>query len=622
VFIHSLLGTRALLALVCGVCVAVPMAHAESVAADADPLAQILVTANRIEQRSADVLASTTAYTREDIERLQVTSLQDLLRGDLGMTLGNSGGPGKLTSLFMRGTESDHVLVLIDGIKVGSATSGTTPFEGLPMSQVERIEIVRGPRSSLYGSEAIGGVIQIFTRRGGGELRPSLSLGGGSYATVSADAALAGGGDRAWFSLRGNDLHTDGFNACRGSSALIAGCYTEQPDNDAYDNWGASLRAGTHLGDSAEIEGFWLRSSSDVDYDGDYQNRSKTRQQVLGGRASWDLLPRVSLSLSLGRSWDDSRDFRDHTFVGDFETERDSASLQAAFRLSPGHSLQLGADYLQDKVAGTTDFTVDSRANTGVFAQYLGTVGRLYVEASLRHDDNEQFGTRMTGGGALGFRLSPALEFYAQYGTAFKAPSFNDLYYPFFSNPGLRPERSHSTELGARGRSGALSWGLNTYETRVTDLIGFDSAFNIRNIDLARIRGVEASGAVSVDRWRLGVKATWLDPENRTPGADYGNVLPRRVERTGRIDGDYLASRWSAGVSLIAEGERYDDAANTLRLGGYGTVDLRAEWRVGAAWCVQARIANLFDKSYETVAFYPQAGRAAYLTVRYDAARP
>ncbi len=246
-----------------------------------DTVAPIIVTATRTAQTADQTLASVTVITRAEIEQQQAQSVEDVLRGVPGLSLANSGGPGKATSVFLRGTNSDHVLVLIDGVKVGSATLGTTAFEELPIDQIDRIEIVRGPRSSLYGSEAIGGVIQIFTRKGGGPTTPYFSVGAGSYRTYNASAGVSGGGTRGWYNFSANDDHTAGINACKGS--LTAGCFAIEPDKDGYRNASGTVRAGYRFDNGTEVDFHALRAQGSTAFDGSFVNAAQFAQQVVGG---------------------------------------------------------------------------------------------------------------------------------------------------------------------------------------------------------------------------------------------------------------------------------------------------------------------------------------------------
>lgn len=580
----------------------------------------IIITASRTAQTADETLSSVTVITRKEIERQQAQSVQDLLHGIPGVDIANNGGPGKATSVFLRGTESDHVLVLIDGVKAGSATLGTTAFQHIPVEQIERIEIVRGPRSSLYGSEAIGGVIQIFTRKGGGALKPFFSIGGGSYGTYNASAGLSGGGERGWFSLSVSGIDTEGFNACDGKpSPGGAGCFTTEPDKDGYHNLSGSLRAGYRFDNGLEMDVHALRTTGETEFDGSFVNESESVQQVFGGTLRFSPTDLWDITLTAGRSRDESDNFKDGVFQSRFDTERDTVTFQNDFAIATEHLLTVGADYQDDWVDGTTAYTISSRDNTGLFAQYQGMFGDHDLQLSLRRDDNEQFGNRNTGGAGWGYALGEGLRLTASYGTAFKAPTFNELYFPGFGNPNLRPEESRSFELGLSGKANWGNWSLNAYETRIDDLIAFDaSTFAPANIDQARIRGLEAVLGSRLGNWDLNANLTLLDPENRSGGANDGNVLPRRARQSLRLDAERDFGRYRLGATLLAAGKRYDDLANTRELGGYSTIDLRAEYALTEDWRVQARVENLLDKDYETAAFFNQPGRSLYLTLRYQ----
>lgn len=586
-------------------------------ATDIDP---IIVTATRTAQTADETLSSVTVITKKEIERQQAQSVQDLLRGIPGVDIANNGGPGKDTSVFLRGTESDHVLVLIDGVKVGSATRGTTAFQHIPVEQIERIEIVRGPRSSLYGSEAIGGVIQIFTRKGGGALKPFFSIGGGSDQTYSASAGVSGGGERGWFSLSASGIDTEGFNACNGKpSPGGAGCFTTEPDKDGYRNLSGSLRAGYRFDSGIDVVIHALHAEGKNYFDGSLVNESESVQQVLGGTLRFSPTEVWHASLTAGRSRDESDNFKDGAFKSRFDTERDTVTFQNDIDVAADHLLTVGADYQDDRVYGTTTYAVTSRGNTGLFTQYQGRFGDHDVQLSLRRDDNEQFGIRNTGGAAWGYALDKNLRLTASYGAAFKTPTFNELYFPGFGNPNLRPEGSDSFELGLGGKPAWGRWSLNAYETRIDDLIAFDaSTFAPANIDQARIRGLEAVLGTRLGNWDLNTNLTLLDPENRAKGANYGNVLPRRARQSLRFDADRDFCRYRLGATLLAAGKRYDNLANTSELGGYATFDVRAEYSLAKDWRLQARVENLFDKDYETAAYFNQPGRSLYLALRYQ----
>ena len=588
-------------------------------AAGDDPLT-INVTAARTPQSNVDTLASVTVIDRDEIERRQAHSVQDALRGVPGLSFSNNGGLGKATSVFLRGAESDQVLVLVDGVRVGSATLGTTSIQDIPIDQVERIEVVRGPRSSLYGADAIGGVIQIFTRKGGGALTPRLSLGGGSHGTQDYSAGLSGGGERGWFNIGASHLQTRGFNSCDGLPFPPGGgCFTDEPDHDGYRNTGVSARAGYRLTDSLSAEAHYLRGEGENEYDGSVfsSNSSDYTQDVLGARMDWQVLPAWQMSLSGGRSRDLADAFHDDSFRSAFNSNRYSASWLNVFAIGAAQRLTLGADWLDDRVSGTTDYDQDSRDNAAGFAQYQGQFGSHELTAAVRRDDNQQFGGHTTGSLAWGYRFSPTLRVMASWGSAFKAPTFNELYFPFFGNPSLDPEEADSYELGVAGQHGAVDWSLNLYRTDIDELIGFDASFVPVNIDKTRIRGLEAIASTRLAGWDLAANLSVLDPENRGQDANRGNQLPRRAKLLGRLDADRSLGAWRLGASLYGEGRRYDDIANTTELGGYVTFDLRAAYALTRDWSLEGKLANALDKHYRTAGLFNQDGRNAMLTVRY-----
>ena len=588
-------------------------------AAGDDPLT-INVTAARTPQSNVDTLASVTVIDRDEIERRQAQSVQDALRGVPGLSFSNNGGLGKATSVFLRGAESDQVLVLVDGVRVGSATLGTTSIQDIPIDQVERIEVVRGPRSSLYGADAIGGVIQIFTRKGGGALTPRLSLGGGSHGTQDYSAGLSGGGERGWFNIGASHLQTRGFNSCDGLPFPPGGgCFTDEPDHDGYRNTGLSARAGYRLTDSLSAEAHYLRGEGENEYDGSVfsSNSSDYTQDVLGARMDWQVLPAWQMSLSGGRSRDLADAFHDDSFRSTFNSNRYSASWLNVFAIGAAQRLTLGADWLDDRVSGTTDYDQDSRDNAAGFAQYQGQFGSHELTAAVRRDDNQQFGGHTTGSLAWGYRFSPTLRVMASWGSAFKAPTFNELYFPFFGNPSLDPEEADSYELGVAGQHGAVDWSLNLYQTDIDELIGFDASFVPVNIDKTRIRGLEAIASTRLAGWDLAANLSVLDPENRGQDANRGNQLPRRAKLLGRLDADRSLGAWRLGASLYGEGRRYDDIANTTELGGYVTFDLRAAYALTRDWSLEGKLANALDKHYRTAGLFNQDGRNAMLTVRY-----
>jgi len=584
-------------------------------------LEPVIVTATRTPVDIGDALSSVSVISRADIERLQPVSIADLLTGLPGVNFANVGGYGQQTSLFLRGTNSSHTLVLIDGVRIGSVANGLAAFEQLPVEQIERIEIVRGPRSSLYGADAIGGVIQIFTRHGSrsGGLEPSLALTAGSEHLLRGQAGLSGGDPHAWYNVSVGGQYAGGINACRvGAGQVFAGCFTDEPDRDASRNRNLVLNGGYRWDNGTQLAANWLRSLGEIHFDGSYQNRSRAVQQTAGATLTVDLTRAWKSTLAAGQNLDRYDNYKNRDFVGYIDSQRNQASWQNDISLTANQLLTLGIDWQGERIDSDTGFLATRRRDTGAFAQYQASFGRDEIALSARRDHNSQYGNHDTGALAWGHHFDHGVKLTASYGSAFHAPTFNDLYFPYGSgNPDLKPETSRSAELGVSQQQGDWNWAVNAYQTRIEQLIALDSHYFPGNISKARIRGVEGQFGARLGDWQLQTYLTWLQPRNEDGGSNDGNVLPRRAEQTARIDLDRSYGEFAVGATFNAAGHRYDDAANAHRLGGYATTDLRASWQLDRAWQLEARLANAFDRDYETVWYFNQPGRELLLTLRY-----
>jgi vitamin B12 transporter len=557
-------------------------------------------------------LAPVSIVTRQDIEKYQATSLPDVLRRLPGITLSNSGGVGKATSVFLRGTNSSHVLVLVDGVKVGSATTGSVAFEDLPLDQVERIEVVRGPRSSLYGSEAIGGVIQIFTRKGGKGFQPEVSVSAGSHNTQKANVNLAGGNATTWYNVNGGTEQTDGFNATANN---------KEPDADGYARDSVSLRTGHRFANGTEADVSLLQAQGNSDYDGSFGNQSDFVQQAISGKLRHTIGDKVVVTAQLGQAKDENDNFKDGTFKSRFNTTRATAAVQADVQVTPNAAMTIGVDQQRDKVNSSTTYDVSSRDNTGVFANYQQQVGVTQFDVSARQDDNEQFGSHTTGGVAVGRDLSNGMRVTAAYGTAFKAPTFNNLYYPNSGDPTLQPETSQNVELGVSGKAASdkVRWSANAFSNEIDNLISYPPpTYAVSQTDKARIQGVELGAGTQVAGWDVNANLTMQKPENRS-GADVGKNLINRPAQIVNVDIDRELGKFRVGATVHGESQRYTDSANTesKKLAGYSTLDVRADYRVSKDWTVGAKIGNVFDKAYQTNNGYNQDGVNGLVTVKY-----
>jgi vitamin B12 transporter len=588
---------------------AIVLSFSHSAHAERDPANAIIVTATRTAVTADETLAPVTVITREDIERSQAKSVAELLTGTAGVNSSVSGGYGKATSLFLRGTNADHVLVLVDGIRVGSATLGTMQWEYLPLAQVERIEIVRGPRSSLYGADAIGGVIQIFTRKGEPGFRAGATAGGGSDDAKEYTANISGAQGGFHYSASASHFRTDGINARTVAAA-------NEPDDDGYYNKSGSARVGYRFSNTTELQAFVLHTEAQSEYDGSFVNETDTIQNVSGVEFSTAFSDNWNSKFQVGHGRDESENFLDRAFRSNFNTTRRTQSWQNDISLPAKQLVTLGVDHQTDLIDSSSTFVTTSRDNTGYFAQYQVDFGAASLLLGGRSDDNQAYGNHGTGNIALGVPLrGERLRLIAAYGTAFKAPSFNQLFFPSFGNPDLKPEESETFDLGLRGKRSGMTWSANAFQNNVDNLIVFlPPTFAPVNIGRARIRGLETEVVAKTGNNRLALNGTMLDPRD----VESDKLLPRRAKRIMRIDESYQLGRWQVGATWLAQSYRYDDPQNTIRVGGSSVVDLYTRWDLAKHWFLQARAANVLNKEYQTAATFNSPGRNYFATLGYQ----
>lgn len=576
----------------------------------------VIVTATRTAQTADETLAAVTVIDRTAIERSQAKSLAELITGFTGLDSAVSGGYGKDTSFFLRGTNSDHVLVLIDGVKIGSATLGSTAWQFLPPAQIDRIEIVRGPRSSLYGSEAIGGLVQIFTRKGRAQTQTRAAAGGGNYGTYEAAASVSGAAGNSHFSLSAGHFLTEGFDARQPVPGPFG---LDEPDRDGYRNESLSTRAGHRFGNGTEISAQYFRAWGKTEFDGNFQNQADFVQEALGVNLDASPANNWAVKLSVGRSRDDSENFKDGAFASNFDTKRDTATWQNDVTLSPHQLLSLGVDYQNDRISSNENFAQTERDNVGLFTQYQAELGQSRLLLGLRQDDNQQFNEHATGNVAWGYALSNQLRVIVSYGTAFKAPTFNELFFPGFGDPNLVPEESESAEIGLQAKQRWGSWDVRAFRTNIDKLIATlrDPVTPLSapaNIDAAEIEGIETRVTTTVAGWQTAVNLTWIDPRDKSTD----KVLARRARQTLRIDADRRFTNWQIGASLVAQSHRFDDANNDIRVAGYGLLNLRAQYELAKHWLLRATVDNALDKTYQTAHTFNSAGRALFLSLEYQ----
>lgn len=583
-------------------------------------LPDLVVTATRTETAKNQLAAAATVYTRQDIERLQAKTLPELLSGSTGIDIVQTGGYGKDTNIYMRGTNSDHVLVLIDGIKVGSVTSGTTPFQFIPIDQVERVEIIRGPQSSLYGSEAIGGVIQIFTRKGGQDEKPSLTLdaGGGSYDSYRASGTVSGKWKNNWYSLGSSQFGSQGFNSRQPTPGIFG---VNQPDKDGYLNTALNARAGHRFDNNAEVEAFFMHAEGKTEFDGNFQNKTEFVEQSVGATASMNIVDNWRSILRFGQSRDDADNFAPNgAFASKFNSTRWNASWLNEVALSDDHKLVVGSDYRLDQVDSSTLYNETSRYDAGIFTELHSRLwDNHFFNASVRGDKNEAFGEQVTGNFGWRYNGDYGISPFAGFGNAFKAPTFNQLYFPGFGNASLKPEQSTSFEAGLAGDHEWLQWELRGYHTNIDNLIVavtnpttfFSTA---ENVGKAQIDGIEAEIGTHIMAWNNKLSMNLMSPKNR----ESNMRLPRRSDKTLSYDLSRSFGQLDLGAKVLAQAGRFDDTLNQTKVAGYVTVDLRSTYHLSKNWALSAQLNNLLDKNYQTVNTYNTADRNFFVSIHYN----
>lgn len=581
-----------------------------------ETLDNITVTANRMP--SVNVLAPTTIITRDDIERLQISDLPTLLSRQPGIDMVMRGGLGKTSDISMRGTKSDHVLVLVDGIKWHSATSGGASLQDFPIEQIERIEIVRGSRSGLYGSEAIGGVIQIFTRQGKQGVTPYAKLGYGTHDSKKLAAGVSGGNSTTHYSVNVNHESTEGINAKENVN----------PDKDGYRNNSFSAKISHNLTNKISIGANFVRVEGHNEADPSRSmtefNTSDAVHQILGINSKIAISDLWSLSLQLNESRDQTETFRDNSLRSEINTRHRAVNVINTFTLTPEHTLNVGLDYDIDDIDGSEDYLQKSRDNKAAYVSWQANVAKHGWLISARHDDNEAFGHQNTGNAEYGYWLQDDLRLSINTGIGFKAPTFNDLYWPASSssagNPDLLPEESKSIGASINGDSPWGSWAINVYQNEIENLIDWKkvssspSFWTPSNIANVKIKGIEFEFATVIGGWDTAINASFLKPENE----ETGNTLERRAQRLANVNIDKQWSAWSTGATWKLRGHSFDDEDNTDRLGGYGLLDIRIAYDLSQDWSINANLTNVFNKEYQTVETYNSLDRMVMFTLSYQ----
>jgi vitamin B12 transporter len=592
-----------------------------AIAAEKHPqsLDKIVVTATRFPVPIDDVVPSTFVIDRTELERTLAPDITDLLRFRTGLEIGRYGGPGQTTSLFLRGTDSNHTLVLLDGVRINPGTVGGAALQNISPQLIERIEVVKGPRSTLYGTDAIGGVIQIFTHAKQAE-GFSTSASYGSDATMSGNATGGWQGESSHIGFGFNYLESDGFPPRIGDSRA-----------GAYDDFSFNLAGSTDLGGGELGATFW-RANGAVDYIGfssrAFENAQLTQDYVNeAGVVHYEwLLGAWQSRVEVGRMVDEieQREVRDS--LGSFEstdysnTHRTTIGWQNDFTLSDSQHLTAGVSFADEKARSEGFGEIDTDI-VNAFVQDHFTLGKHDLTGAVGYVDHETTGGHTTWNVDYGFHLTPAWRLIASAGSAFRAPDATDRF-GFGGNIDLKPEESRNYELGLRysisdDQRLSLSAFHNDVDELITYLVTDPVTFDgqLENVDRARIRGIELGYRLDRATWQLRADAIYQDPEDRATG----DQLLRRAKENFTLGYLQRLGRVEVGIDLLAAGKRFDFGGTELD--SYVLTNLSARLNLGAGWSATAQIENVLDEEYELVSGYRTQDRAAYIGVRYEAGR-
>jgi vitamin B12 transporter len=608
--------------------------YSQSQSQAAPQLRETVVTATRTAQPLADLVADVSIVDRATIERSGATGVADVLARLPGIEINRNGGIGGTSSVFSRGGNSQHTAVYLDGVRLDTqAGTGGASWESIPLAQIDRIEVLRGPAAAVYGSDAINGVIQLFTRKGQGPAAPYIGFGVGSHGLRKLDAGVSGavGTNSAFdYSLGLARETSDGFDA-QPQRLLVPGDFLStppgdglrNPDQDGYRSTSANARVGFQINRAQRLEATLLASELKSQFDEfshdpaspvDDVAHTKLRAAGLNWHAQWTNAYSTRLSVTDSYNWYETTPSRYLT-----TTNLRGYLFQNELRFGP-HLVTAALERREDELENDAVGPNRSRTQNAVALGYGLVQGSHTVQLNARHDDDSGFGGKSTGSAAYGFAITPKLRMTASAGTAFRAPTL----YQRFSEYGvssLQPETSRNLEAGLRYTDGANSLGLVAYRNKVRNLITFVegpgacvSSFGCYDsVARAEYKGITVSGSYVLSSMKLGASLDLQNPRD----LDSGKQLARRSKQHATLTADTRAGSWLLGAEAQFSGKRFDDEANTRVLSGYSLLNLSASTPIAKDWTLLARVDNLADKQYELARTFATAGRSFYAGVKW-----
>lgn len=595
------------------------LTQAQQVAlADAVHLQETVVTANRIEQPLSDLVADMSIVDRETIEAAGAVGIADVLTRLPGVQMVRNGGAGSTTSIYLRGAETRFTAVYIDGVRMDSQSTGGASWQDIPLEAIDRIEVLRGPAAAVYGSDAIGGVVQIFTKKGEGRAKPYVGLGWGSRGTVKAQAGVSGAQGGWDYSLGVSHASSNGFNARTTATA--------NPDADGYRNNAFNARLGYQINNAHRVEATALTSYMNAGYDtSKADDRSIYKMSAVG--MSW--LAKWSDVYSSRLQYTQSRDF--------YQTKPSPYGTDTRLHSYLFHNeWKLGAQTVTAALERREDKLVNSGLDTGTRERSQNALALGYglhqglhtLQLNARHDRDSEFGGHTTGSAAYGYEFMPNWRATASAGTAFRAPT---LYQRFsqYGDAALQPEKGRNVELGLKWGKGSDSLSATVYRNNVSNLINYVGGTGTcssvalsgpkggcyANVAKARYEGITLAATTRLGTVNLQGSVDFQNPRD----TDKDLQLARRAKRYANLSADTMVAGWKLGAEMQTAGKRFDDAANKNVLGGYTLWNLSAQKQLTREWSLVARINNLADKHYELARTYATEGRNGYIGVKWEA---
>lgn len=598
--------------LVALLCAFTPIAQAAT-----DTLDEVVVTATRQPQALSKTLSDVSVLNEKEIRASGAPDVATLLRSLAGVEVVQSGGLGAQSSTFMRGTNSNQVLVLLDGVRINSATTGSTAIEHIMLDSIARIEVVRGNVSSLYGSEAIGGVIQLFTKQGHGTPAATASAGIGSHGTQRLAAGVSGAVNDTTFSINLARVKTDGVSAINPQLVPSA-----NPNNNGYDNntLNAQIKHALNADHILSATAFSTRGNNS--YDSAFGlptdlNTSVNKIDKFSLASDAQLTEMWHSQVRLAQGADENNASLNGTPAFRYRTQSNQLAWQNDFRIAQGQQLNAAAEYLAQSVASDTRYTQTTRKVNSVLAGYTGEYGAQQVQLNLRQDNYSDFGTASTGLLAYGITFAESWRATASFSNAFKAPTFNDMYYPlsfgYQGNPNLKPERSRNKEVGLHYAANQQRVDAVFFDNRISDLIAVNAAFTTTvNINQAQITGQELSYAGDFGTSHLKANVTLQNPHDSLTG----KPLLRRAKQFGTIAASHDYASFNVGAEVRYSGTKQDTGARTLP--GYSLLNLTTRYSINTHLDVLARLDNVFNRNYAEVYSYNTLGRTLFVGLNYQ----